>query len=104
MKLSVVGSWAGAAVLLLAAAPLAAQGGAGKIAYVNTQAVLKATPGYAQAESTFSKELDSAMTWKKDLDVRAGDLVYAPTYYHAPAPSTPINDHDESIGARQPQR
>ncbi len=44
------------------AAPVAAQqggGGAGKIAYVNTQAILKQTPGYAQAESTFSKELET---------------------------------------------
>ncbi len=28
------------------------------MAYVNTQAILKQTPGYAAAESTFSKELE----------------------------------------------
>jgi outer membrane protein len=56
MKLSVVGSWA--FFTLLAAAPAAAQqGGGAKLAYVNTQAILKSTPGYAQAESTFTKEL-----------------------------------------------
>jgi outer membrane protein len=56
MKLSVVGSWA--LFTLLAAAPAAAQqGGGAKVAYVNTQAILKSTPGYTQAESTFTKEL-----------------------------------------------
>jgi outer membrane protein len=55
MKLSVVGSWA--LLSLLAAAPAAAQQGGAKVAYVNTQAILKATPGYTQAESTFTKEL-----------------------------------------------
>jgi outer membrane protein len=55
MKLSVVGSWA--LLSLLAAAPAAAQQGSAKVAYVNTQAILKSTPGYAQAESTFTKEL-----------------------------------------------
>jgi len=60
MKLSVVGTWAVLFTLICAAAPLAAQQGAGaKVAYVNTQAVLKATPGYAQAESTFAKELQT---------------------------------------------
>jgi outer membrane protein len=58
--LCVVGSWAGALAVIIVATPAAAQqdkGGAGKIGYVNTQAILKQTPGYAQAESTFSKEL-----------------------------------------------
>ena len=55
MKLSVVGIWA--LFSLLAAAPAAAQQGNAKVAYVNTQAILKSTPGYAQAESTFTKEL-----------------------------------------------
>jgi outer membrane protein len=58
MKLTVVGTWAGLATLLCLAAPLAAQqGGGSKLAYVNTQAILKQTPGYAQAESTFTKEI-----------------------------------------------
>jgi outer membrane protein len=56
MKLSALATWA--ALLTGAAAPLAAQQAGGiKVAYVNTQAILKSTPGYAQAESTFTKEL-----------------------------------------------
>jgi outer membrane protein len=58
MKLSLVGTWAVLLALTGAVAPLAAQqGAAAKLAYVNTQAILKSTPGYAQAESTFTKEL-----------------------------------------------
>jgi outer membrane protein len=59
MKLSVPATWAAVLTLVCAASPLAAQqSGGGKIAYVNTQAILKATPGYASAESTFTKELE----------------------------------------------
>jgi outer membrane protein len=60
MKLAVVGVWMGMATFLLAGArPLAAQqSGNAKIAYVNTQAILKQTPGYTKAESTFAKELE----------------------------------------------
>ena len=58
MKLTVVGVWAALFVLVVGAAPASAQQGGGvKVAYVNTQAILKATPGYASAESTFTKEL-----------------------------------------------
>jgi outer membrane protein len=59
MKLVVVGVWVGlAAALLAGTGPLAAQQAGGpKIAYVNTQAILKQTPGYVKAESTFTKEL-----------------------------------------------
>jgi outer membrane protein len=59
MKLAVVGVWVGlTAASLGGAGPLAAQQGAGpKVAYVNTQAILKQTPGYVKAESTFTKEL-----------------------------------------------
>jgi outer membrane protein len=35
----------------------AQQAGTPKLAYVNTQAILKQTPGYVKAESTFTKEL-----------------------------------------------
>ena len=79
--LSVVGSWVGLLALVVIAAPLAAQqggGGAGKIAYVNTQAILKSTPGYAQAESTFSKELESyrgeVQKLQASLDSTASDF------------------------------
>jgi outer membrane protein len=59
MKLTVPAIWAAVLTLVCAASPLGAQqGGGGKIAYVNTQAILKATPGYASAESTFTKELE----------------------------------------------
>jgi outer membrane protein len=60
MKLVVVGVWMGLATFSLAGAgPLAAQqSGGAKIAYVNTQAILKQTPGYTKAESTFTKELE----------------------------------------------
>jgi len=58
MKLVVVGAWA--VILLVAAAPVVAQqGGGAKIAYVNTQAILRQTPGYASAESTFAKEVET---------------------------------------------
>src|SRR3954463_3460589 len=61
MKLAVVGVWMGLATFsLIGAGPLAAQqGGNAKIAYVNTQAILKQTPGYTKAESTFTKELET---------------------------------------------
>jgi outer membrane protein len=59
MKLVVVGVWVGLAVVSLAGTgSLAAQQAAGaRVAYVNTQAILKQTPGYVKAESTFTKEL-----------------------------------------------
>jgi outer membrane protein len=59
MKLVVMGVWVGlAAVAVAGTGPLAAQqGGNLKVAYVNTQAILKQTPGYVKAESTFTKEL-----------------------------------------------
>ncbi|MEP6572719.1 MAG: OmpH family outer membrane protein [Gemmatimonadota bacterium] len=42
-----------------AAAPAQAQASAGsKLAYVNSQTILQQTPGYAKAESTFTKEVD----------------------------------------------
>jgi Skp family chaperone for outer membrane proteins len=76
MKL-VHGTWIGL-IAAVAVAPLAAQqkpakpsaqpkpaatdadasSGATKIGFVNIQAILKASPGYAKAESTFSKELE----------------------------------------------
>ena len=59
MKLVVVRVWVGlAAVAVAGAGSLAAQqAGNPKVAYVNTQAILKQTPGYVKAESTFTKEL-----------------------------------------------
>src|SRR5918911_5109080 len=58
MKLVVRGVWVGLATASLAGTgSLAAQQAGPKIAYVNTQAILKQTPGYVKAESTFTKEL-----------------------------------------------
>jgi Skp family chaperone for outer membrane proteins len=62
MKLVLVGVWIGltGAISLAGTAPLAAQQGGGpKVGYVNTQAILKQTPGYTKAESTFTKELET---------------------------------------------
>ena len=62
MKLVVVGAWVGLIAVALGGAETAAaqdKGGGAKIAYVNTQAILRATPGYAAAESTFAKELET---------------------------------------------
>ena len=59
MKLAVAGVWVCAIAVSLAEPELlVAQQGASKIAYVNTQAILKQTPGYVKAESTFTKELE----------------------------------------------
>jgi outer membrane protein len=59
MKRVVVGVWVGLAALAVAGTgSLAAQQAATpKLAYVNTQAILKQTPGYVKAESTFTREL-----------------------------------------------
>jgi outer membrane protein len=59
MKLVVVGVWLGVAALSVAGTGsiAAQQAGNPKVAYVNTQAILKQTPGYVKAESTFTKEL-----------------------------------------------
>jgi len=59
MKLVVVGVWLGLAALSVAGTGsiAAQQAGNPKVAYVNTQAILKQTPGYVKAESTFTKEL-----------------------------------------------
>jgi outer membrane protein len=79
MKLSVPATWAAILTLVCAASPLAAQqSGGGKIAYVNTQAILKATPGYASAESTFTKELETyrgeVQKLQASLDSAASDF------------------------------
>jgi outer membrane protein len=60
MKLSVVvGVWVGLmAVSAIGTESLHAQQAGAKIGYVNTQAILKQTPGYTKAESTFTKELE----------------------------------------------
>lgn len=56
MFLRTFGRWVLLLFALAAPASLAAQGGQ-KLAFINSRAVLLATPGYAQAESTYNKEL-----------------------------------------------
>jgi outer membrane protein len=81
MKLVVVAAWvAFAALSVVGVTPAAAQqGGAGaKLAYVNTQAILKQTPGYVQAESTFTKEVETyrgeVQKLQASLDSAASDF------------------------------
>jgi outer membrane protein len=75
----VVGAWV-VTLTLLASGPVAAQqqGGASKVAYVNTQAILKQTPGYAAAESTFTREIEAYRTevqkLQASLDSAASDF------------------------------
>jgi outer membrane protein len=51
------GRWVLAALVLVASPRLAAAQGGQKIGYINARAVLLATPGYAQAESTYNREI-----------------------------------------------
>jgi outer membrane protein len=80
MKLVVVGVWVGLALASLAGTgSLAAQQASGpRVAYVNTQAILKQTPGYVKAESTFTKELASyrveVQKLQASLDSAASDF------------------------------
>lgn len=74
----VVGAWI-AALTLLGSGPAAAQqSGGNKVAYVNTQAILKATPGYAAAESTFTREIETyrveVQKLQASLDSAASDF------------------------------
>jgi outer membrane protein len=51
------GRWLVLLVALAVPATLSAQQGGQKLGFINSRAVLLATPGYAQAESTYNKEL-----------------------------------------------
>ncbi len=96
--LSVVGSSVLAIAFLAIASPAEAQGGgaAGKIGYVNTQAILKQTPGYAQAESTFAKELESyraeVQKLQASLDSAASDFEQKSVMLSATARQTKRKD------------
>src|SRR6478672_4440801 len=78
MKLFFGGTWATLLACVCAVPAAAQQAGAGKLAYVNTQAILKSTPGYAQAESTFTKELQTyrgeVQKLQSSLDSAASDF------------------------------
>ena len=77
MKLFAVGACL-VALAVLGVVPAAAQQGGVKIGYVNSQAILKQTPGYAQAESTFAKELEGyrgeVQKLQASLDSSASDF------------------------------
>ncbi len=66
------------ALLVAAPAALTAQAGGTKIGYINSRAVLLATPGYAQAESTYNRELGGFRAevekLQASLDSMAGDF------------------------------
>ena len=73
MKFAVAGTLAVLAAVSLGTAPsvTAQQAAAGsKIAFVNSQAILKETPGYAQAETTFTKELAGFRTEVQQLQAK----------------------------------
>jgi outer membrane protein len=74
----VVGAWIAAFTLLGSGTAAAQQGGGSKVAYVNTQAILKSTPGYAAAESTFAREVETyraeVQKLQATLDSAASDL------------------------------
>jgi outer membrane protein len=79
MQLAVVVAWVGLiAVSVAGPESLAAQQGGSKVAYVNTQAILKQTPGYVKAESTFTKELETyrveVQKLQASLDSAASDF------------------------------
>jgi outer membrane protein len=79
MKLVLVSAWVGLiAVTVAGPESLAAQQGGSKVAYVNTQAILKQTPGYVKAESTFTKELETyrveVQKLQASLDSAASDF------------------------------
>jgi Skp family chaperone for outer membrane proteins len=78
MKLFVVGACLVTLTALGTASAAAQQQGGVKIAYVNSQAILKQTPGYVQAESTFAKEVATYRTevqkLQATLDSSASDF------------------------------
>ena len=81
MKFAVAGTLAVLAALTLGtAAPAGAQAtpAGTKIAFVNSQRILKETPGYAQAETTFTKELagfrNEVQQLQAKLDSAAADF------------------------------
>jgi outer membrane protein len=70
---------AGLALALVAtAAPAVAQSAPTKVGYVNTREILRQTPGYAQAESLYNKEIEAyqaeVQQLKASLDSAFGDF------------------------------
>jgi outer membrane protein len=100
MRLVVAGSLAAVAVAMtLGAAPAAAQQPAAapaRVAFVNMRRVLAETPGYAQAESTFVKEMSGYRAeYQKlqvSLDSAATDFEQQATLLSATARATRRRD------------
>jgi len=74
----VVGAWMAALTLLGSGTAAAQQGSRNKVAYINVQAILKSTPGYASAESTYTREMETyraeAQKLQASLDSAASDF------------------------------
>lgn len=72
MKFVAAGTLTVLAAVTLAVAPaVAQQAPAGtKVAFVNSQKILRETPGYAQAETTFTKELATYRTEVEQLQAK----------------------------------
>lgn len=69
MTRSVFGGLCLSLLALIPGAPLAAQGQ--KIAYIDSRQVLAAMPGYAQAESTYNKEVEG---YRQEVESMQGAL------------------------------
>jgi len=88
-------------VLALAAAPalLSAQQAGVKIGYINARAVLLATPGFAQAESTYNRELVGFRTevekLQSSLDSAAADFEQKSVMLSATAKTARRRDLEE---------
>src|SRR5262245_2169873 len=77
MRFTVIGIGMVVAALFAKAAPATAQS-ASKLAYVDTRKILEQMPGYAQAESTYKKEVatyqEEVRKLRASIDSSAADL------------------------------
>ena len=93
-----------AVALLFAGSPEAAsaQGGAQKLGYLNARAVLLATPGFAQAESTYNRELlgfrGEVEKLQSSLDSAAADFEQKSVMLSATAKTARRRDLEEQRG------
>lgn len=85
MQRLVLVSLAAVAVLAMAPSPSFAQGGGGgaqssaplRIAFINSREIMQRTPGYAVAESTYLKEVESFRTEIQKLQTQLDSAVQA---------------------------
>lgn len=97
----------------LAAAPAAAQqrpsakpaplpsGGPTRIAYINSRAILAVTPGYAQAESTFTREYEAA---RQEVAKMQGQLDSAANDFQTSSPILSPSARQQKQQALQQQQ